>query len=59
MRFRYAGFLLLAGILDKTGHIPLGGDDICFGLAACADWDSGEIPTKLSAISDNNRAAPA
>ena len=29
--------LLMAGILDKTGHIPLGGDDVCFELATCAD----------------------
>lgn len=29
--------LLLNGILDKTGHIPLGGDDVCFELAKCSD----------------------
>jgi predicted phosphodiesterase len=27
--------LLMEGILDRTGHIPLGGDDVCFELAAC------------------------
>jgi 3',5'-cyclic AMP phosphodiesterase CpdA len=27
--------LLLSGILDKTGHIPLDGDDVCFEAAAC------------------------
>jgi hypothetical protein len=27
--------LLMAGILDKTGHIPLGGDDVCFEQALC------------------------
>ncbi len=27
--------LLMNGILDKTGHIPLGGDDVCFEAAAC------------------------
>jgi len=27
--------LLLSGILDKTGKIPLGGDDVCFEMAAC------------------------
>lgn len=27
--------LLMEGILDKTGHIPLNGDDVCFELAAC------------------------
>lgn len=27
--------LPLAGILDKTGHIPLGGDDVCFEAAVC------------------------
>ena len=27
--------LLLDGILDKTGHIPLGGDDVCFESALC------------------------
>jgi len=27
--------LLMNGILDKTGHIPLGGDDVCFELAVC------------------------
>jgi len=29
--------LLLAGILDKTGHTPLGGDDVCFEAAACGE----------------------
>ena len=29
--------LLMSGILDKTGHIPLDGDDVCFELAACGD----------------------
>lgn len=29
--------LLMEGILDKTGHIPLGGDDVCFELATCVD----------------------
>ena len=28
--------LLMNGILDKTGHIPLDGDDVCFELATCA-----------------------
>jgi hypothetical protein len=27
--------LLMEGILDKTGHIPLGGDDVCFEVAQC------------------------
>jgi predicted phosphodiesterase len=27
--------LLMAGILDKTGHIPHGGDEICFEAALC------------------------
>jgi len=27
--------LLMSGILDKTGRIPLGGDDICFEQANC------------------------
>lgn len=27
--------LLMGGILDKTGHIPLGGDDVCFESTAC------------------------
>ncbi len=27
--------LLMNGILDKTGHIPLGGDDVCFESALC------------------------
>lgn len=27
--------LLMAGILDKTGQIPLGGDDVCFEQALC------------------------
>ena len=27
--------LLLEGILDKTGHIPLGGDDVCFEVSTC------------------------
>ncbi len=29
--------LLMSGILDKTGHIPLDGDDVCFELANCQD----------------------
>jgi predicted phosphodiesterase len=29
--------LLMSGILDKTGHIPLDGDDVCFELAACSE----------------------
>jgi hypothetical protein len=29
--------LKLSGILDKTGHIPLHGDDVCFELATCPD----------------------
>jgi predicted MPP superfamily phosphohydrolase len=29
--------LLLSGILDKTGHIPLDGDDICFAKADCGN----------------------
>jgi len=28
--------LLLSGILDKTGHIPLDGDDVCFESTRCA-----------------------
>ena len=27
--------LLMEGILDKTGHIPLDGDDVCFDPEAC------------------------
>ena len=27
--------LRMDGILDKTGHIPLGGDDVCFEAAVC------------------------
>ncbi len=27
--------VLMSGILDKTGHIPLGGDDVCFEAALC------------------------
>ena len=27
--------LLLSGILDKTGHVPLDGDEVCFELASC------------------------
>jgi hypothetical protein len=29
--------LLMEGILDKTGHIPLGGDGVCFEAARCGD----------------------
>ena len=31
----YIANLLLSGILDKTGRVPLGGDEVCFELAAC------------------------
>jgi len=31
--------LLMSGILDKTGHIPLGGDNVCFELEACSDGE--------------------
>jgi len=27
--------LLLSGILDKTGRVPLGGDTVCFEQSAC------------------------
>jgi predicted phosphodiesterase len=27
--------LLMDGILDKTGHVPLGGDDVCFESVLC------------------------
>lgn len=29
--------VLMNGILDKTGHIPLGGDDVCFEMALCGE----------------------
>ena len=29
--------LRMSGIFDKTGHIPLDGDDVCFEMAACRD----------------------
>jgi len=29
--------LKMSGILDKTGHIPLDGDDVCFEVAVCGD----------------------
>lgn len=29
--------LLLSGILDKTGKIPLDGDDVCFEMAKCGE----------------------
>ena len=29
--------LMLSGILDKTGRIPLGGDEICFEMAVCGE----------------------
>jgi 3',5'-cyclic AMP phosphodiesterase CpdA len=31
--------LRLDGILDKTGHVPLNGDDLCFQASACVDPD--------------------
>ena len=31
--------LLMSGILDKTGHIPLDGDDVCFEVAMCTEPD--------------------
>ena len=31
--------LLMSGILDKTGHIPLNGDDVCFEAAVCGGQD--------------------
>jgi len=31
--------LLMSGILDKTGHIPLDGDDVCFEAAVCGRQD--------------------
>jgi hypothetical protein len=35
--------VLMNGILDKTGHIPLGGDDVCFELAVCGEGiDAGD-----------------
>ena len=29
--------LLMEGILDKTGYIPLGGDEVCFELVTCGN----------------------
>ncbi len=29
--------LLMSGILDQTGHIPLAGGDVCFELEACGE----------------------
>jgi len=29
--------LLLSGILDKTGHVPLEGDDLCFETSVCGN----------------------
>ena len=29
--------LEMSGMLDKTGHIPLTGDDVCYESAKCAD----------------------
>ena len=29
--------LLKSGILDKTGHVPLGGDTVCFEQSICGD----------------------
>ena len=29
--------LLMSGILDRTGHIPLEGDEVCFELVNCND----------------------
>jgi hypothetical protein len=29
--------LKMSGIFDKTGHIPLGGDDVCFEMASCTE----------------------
>jgi hypothetical protein len=29
----------MSGILDKTGHIPLDGDDVCFELVECGGED--------------------
>ena len=31
--------LLMSGILDKTGQIPLDGDDVCFEAAVCGGRD--------------------
>ncbi len=32
--------LRLEGILDKTGHVPLNGDELCFQASACAAEES-------------------
>ena len=29
--------LLMEGILDKTGHVPLGGDEVCFESTRCGE----------------------
>lgn len=31
--------LLLSGILDRTGHVPRGGDEVCFEAARCGEAD--------------------
>ena len=39
--------LLMSGILDKTGHIPLDGDDVCFELEECGEHPSAKTTTNL------------
>jgi hypothetical protein len=34
--------LKLGGILDKSGHIPLDGDDVCFQASRCRDTETAE-----------------
>jgi hypothetical protein len=29
--------LLMSGVLDKKGHVPLGGDEVCFELEKCTN----------------------
>ena len=29
--------LRMDGILDKSGHVPLDGDDLCYQASACAE----------------------
>jgi hypothetical protein len=32
--------LQMSGILDRTGHVPLGGDEVCLDAGNCGDAGS-------------------
>ena len=42
--------LLVEGNLDKTGHIPLQGDELCFESTTCLEAQQNQLVMRLHGI---------